>query len=102
MIKHVRNLPHNPTDGLDITCEPRQVDAHCGIVVGLLWERFGLYLQLGWTMDALLALLLEESVGLEQSGAYIYIYCVEKVFMVEFPVGPPALAISFESKFKCM
>jgi hypothetical protein len=53
-------------------------------------------------MDALLALLLEESVGLEQSGAYIYIYCVEKVFMVEFPVGPPALAISFESKFKCM
>lgn len=47
MIKHVRNLPHNPTDGLDITGEPRQVDAHCGIVVGLLWERFGLYLQLG-------------------------------------------------------
>jgi hypothetical protein len=33
---------------------------------------------------------------------HIYIYCVEKVFMVEFPVGPPALAISFESKFKCM
>jgi hypothetical protein len=35
-------------------------------------------------------------------GIYIYIYCGEKVFMVEVPVGPPALAISFESKFKCM
>ena len=89
MIKHVRNLPHNPTDGLDITGEPRQVDAHCGIVVGLLWERFGLYLQLAFRRVS----------GL---GAKWGIYCVEKVFMVEFPVGPPALAISFESKFKCM